>query len=51
MLSKLAQRKLALYFSAMIMLHGYVLWQAKQFILEGRPDFSIFYTAGKILRA
>ena len=50
MLSKLAQRKLALYFSAMIMLHGYVLWQAKQFILEGRPDFSIFYTAGKILR-
>jgi len=50
MLSKLAQRNLAFYFSAMIALHGYVLWQARQSIMEGRPDFSIFYAAGKILR-
>jgi hypothetical protein len=50
MLSKLTQRNLALYFSAMIVLHGYVLWQAKQLVPEGLPDFSIFYTAGHILR-
>jgi hypothetical protein len=50
MLSKTTQRKLAFYFSAMIFLHGYVLWQARQFIPEGLPDFSIFYTAGHIVR-
>src|ERR1700737_4222431 len=50
MLSKATQNKLALYFSAMIALHGYVLWQARQSIPQGLPDFSIFYTAGRIVR-
>lgn len=49
MLSQPTQRKLAFYFSAMIFVHGYVLWQARRFIPEGLPDFSIFYTAGRIL--
>lgn len=50
MLSKPTQRKLALYFCAMIVLHGYVLWQARRSIPEGLPDFSGNYTAGRILR-
>jgi hypothetical protein len=50
MLSKSIQRMLVLYFSAMIALHGYVLWQARQSIPQGLPDFSIFYTAGQIVR-
>ena len=50
MLSKPTQKKLALYFSAMIFLHGYVLWQARRSIPEGLPDFSGAYTAGRILR-
>jgi Glycosyltransferase family 87 len=37
-------------FSAMILLHGYVLWQARRSIPEGLPDFSGAYTAGRILR-
>jgi hypothetical protein len=41
---------LVLYFSAMIALHGYVLWQARQSIPQGLPDFTIFYTAGQIVR-
>jgi hypothetical protein len=51
MLSKPIQRELAFYFSAMIVLHGYVLWQARRSVPAGLPDFSIFYTAGRILRA
>src|ERR1700730_10463414 len=51
MLSKPIQRELAFYFSAMIVLHGYVLWQAQRSVPAGLPDFSIFYTAGRILRA
>jgi hypothetical protein len=41
---------LVLYFVAMIALHGDVLWQSKQLIPQGLPDFSGFYTAGRILR-
>lgn len=37
-------------FTAMILLHGYVLWQARRAIPEGLPDFSGAYTAGRILR-
>jgi Glycosyltransferase family 87 len=51
MLSKPTQKKLASYFIAMIVLHGYVLWQARQSIPEGLPDFSGAYTAGLILRS
>ena len=50
MLSKSTQDKLALFFSAMILLHGHVLWHARQSIPEGLPDFSGNYTAGRILR-
>lgn len=50
MLSKPTRRKLVLYFTAMIFLHGYVLWQARRSIPEGLPDFSGAYTAGRILR-
>ena len=50
MFSKSTRNKLALYFSAMIALQGYVLWQARQSIPLGLPDFSIFYTAGQIVR-
>jgi Glycosyltransferase family 87 len=49
MLSKSIQRKLTLYFSAMVVIHGYVLWQMRQSIPAGLPDFSIFYTAGRVL--
>lgn len=44
------QRKFALYFSALIVLHGDVLWRARQSIPEGLPDFSGSYTAGLLLR-
>jgi hypothetical protein len=50
MISKPTQIKLALYFCAMIVLHGDVLWHARRSIPQGLPDFSIFYTAGRILR-
>jgi Glycosyltransferase family 87 len=49
MLSKSLQRRLVLFFSATILLHGYVLWQARRSIPEGLPDFSGAYTAGRIL--
>jgi hypothetical protein len=39
-----------LYFVAMIVLHGDVLWQSRQSIPQGLPDFSGAYTAGRILR-
>jgi glycosyl transferase family 87 len=50
MLSKPTQRKLTLYFCAMVVLHSHVLWQSRQFIPEGLPDFSGSYTAGLLLR-
>ena len=50
MLKKQTQRKLALYFSAMIFLNGFLVWRSEHGITIGLSDFSIFYTAGKILR-
>jgi hypothetical protein len=50
MLSKPTQGMLVLYFVAMIALHGDLLWQSRQSIPQGLPDFSSFYTAGRILR-
>ena len=50
MLSKATQTRLALYFCAMIALHCHVLWQSRQSIAEGFPDFSGAYAAGRILR-
>jgi hypothetical protein len=50
MLSKPFQYKLGLYLAAMVVLHAAVVWQEWRLIPIGFPDFSIFYTAGKILR-
>jgi hypothetical protein len=50
MISKGLQIKLALYFCAMIALQCDVLWQARESIPQGLPDFSGAYTAGLILR-
>jgi Glycosyltransferase family 87 len=50
MLTKSTRRLLVLYFVAMIALHGDVLWQSRQSIPLGLPDFSGSYTAGRILR-
>jgi hypothetical protein len=49
MLSRATQAKLAVYFCGMIALHGSVLWHSRSSIVEGAPDFSIFYTAGRIV--
>lgn len=50
MLSRSTQHKLALAFSSMILLHALVFWQEWPWIPIGFPDFTIFYTAGKILK-
>lgn len=50
MLSRATQARLALYFCAMIALHSNLLWQVRRSIAQGHSDFSIFYTAGRILR-
>jgi hypothetical protein len=49
MLPKSTQRKLALYLASMVSLHGFVLFKSLAGIRAGLPDFSIFYTAGRIL--
>src|SRR5215470_5490300 len=49
-LSKSTQKKLAIYLAAMLFLNCSLLWQTRQLIIEGLPDFSIFYTAAKIVR-
>jgi hypothetical protein len=50
MLSRSTQHKLALVFGSMILLHALIFWQEWPSVPLGFPDFSIFYTAGKILR-
>jgi hypothetical protein len=49
-LSKSIQKKLALYLSAMLLLNCSLLWLTRQSITQGLPDFTIFYTAAKILQ-
>jgi hypothetical protein len=34
----------------MLCIHGVLFWRARFLVREGYPDFTIFYTAGKILR-
>jgi hypothetical protein len=48
--SKRFQYKLGLCLAAMVILHGAVAWQEWRLVPIGFPDFSIFYTAGRILR-
>jgi len=49
MLKKQTQRKLALYFSTMIFLNGFLVWRSEHGITIGLSDFSCFYTAAEIL--
>jgi len=49
-LSKSTQKKLALYLAAMLFLNCCLLWRTRHLITQGLPDFTIFYTAGQILR-
>ncbi|HZQ25471.1 MAG TPA: glycosyltransferase family 87 protein [Terriglobales bacterium] len=49
-MSKRTQNRIALFFGAMTLLHVIVLRQEWWAIPIGFPDFSIFYTAGTILR-
>jgi hypothetical protein len=51
MLSKKLQTKLALCLAAMIALQVWALNGATQAIPQGFPDFSVFYTAGRIVAA
>jgi hypothetical protein len=37
--------------AGMLTLHGVMAWNARRLIVQGYPDFTIFYTAGKMLRA
>ncbi len=49
MLSRQARTRLATYFLGMIVLNTFVLWHSRNGIPAGLPDFTIFYTAGKII--
>src|ERR1017187_8626586 len=49
MLKKETQRTLALYFSAMILLNGFLVWRSAHGIAVGLSDFASFYTAAEIL--
>ena len=42
--------RLAVALAAMAALHAVIAWQEWRFVPAGFPDFSIFYTAGTILR-
>jgi hypothetical protein len=49
---KVAYLKLAgaLYLSSLLVIYSLVLWNARELILKGYPDFTIYYTAGTIVR-
>ncbi len=49
MLKKQTQRRLALFFSAMIFLNGFFVWRSAHGIGIGLSDFASFYTAAEIL--
>jgi len=49
---RLTRSSLARFFVvSMVFLHGYFLWVARDRIWHGFPDFSIFYTAGRMIRS
>ena len=39
-----------LFLGGMIAIHGLFLWRVRDRIARGDPDFTVFYTAGKMLR-
>lgn len=45
-----ARKLLVPFLTGMFLLHGLVFWSLREKIREGYSDFSIFYTAGRILR-
>jgi Glycosyltransferase family 87 len=49
-----SQSRLKTWFAVLIVgmlcIHGVLFWRARFLVREGYPDFTIFYTAGKILR-
>lgn len=45
-----ARKLLWLFLTGMFLLHALVFWSLREKIREGYPDFSIFYTAGTIVR-
>lgn len=49
---KLPTLKLAcsFYVAGVLLIHGFVLWNARDLILKGYPDFTIYYTAGTMVR-
>lgn len=49
MLKKQTQRKLAIYFGAMIFLNSFLVWRSAHGIAIGLSDFACFYTAGEML--
>jgi hypothetical protein len=49
---KISRAKLAVstYLAAMVMVHGALLWQTRESIRNGYPDFTIYYCAGTMVR-
>lgn len=49
---KLAPLRLAgrFYVAAVLVIHLLVVWNARELILKGYPDFTIYYTAGTMVR-
>jgi len=41
---------LTLFLAGMLLLHLLLAWNAADLIRKGYPDFTIFYSAGKIVR-
>jgi hypothetical protein len=44
------RRVAALYVSGVLILHLLVVWRVREVIWKGYPDFTIYYTAGSMLR-
>ncbi len=45
-----AGKLLVIFLTGMLLMHALVFWSLREKIREGYPDFSIFYTAGTIVR-
>src|SRR5580704_9332227 len=45
-----AGKLLVIFLTGMVLMHALVFWSLREKIRQGYPDFSIFYTAGTIVR-
>jgi len=43
-------RFVAIFAAALVLLHGIILWNARHLISKGYPDFTIFYSAARLVR-